>query len=392
MLIKPFFKEKEDVDDIENIKQKNRYIFIYRYENPHQCSYSNIIGNFNGPSNLYDIYLINDSQVEGVGFYINKGISLQNRNCYRGYAKDLLLPDGKFNYEAVITFMNGTYLNKITPKLFKHDPDPITISSIDGLLTCGGPASSCFDEEIECRLGTDVIQPYPQFYNVEDQMWLSNKYKGLKIGDFLYDYSGCPTYTLRDLIDKYTKIAVIDIPAKGNIIDQSLVPYAIDPIVDLNNGKRANMESLKSTITRIFIDVFCSISHSIFSAIDIVIDLESGLFSVIPKSVKFIGVPKETIQREKLKIAFDISEKIDNVVEMTNDVPDELYINNLCPNRLSIHISNYNAVIRLTNIYQNTVTRELDGTLKKDHLGAIGTLSSSDSDDIVQVFAVGSDS
>ena len=46
MLIKPFTKQREEIDDIDNITQKSRYIFIYRYDAAHSCSYSNIIGKF----------------------------------------------------------------------------------------------------------------------------------------------------------------------------------------------------------------------------------------------------------------------------------------------------------------------------------------------------------
>lgn len=391
MLIKPFYKEREDIDDIDNITQKNRYIFIYRYNAPHSCSYTNIIGRFNDTSNLYDVYLINDSQVDGVGFYIRRGIRLQNRNSYRGYAKDLILPDGKLNYDTPITFMDATYLNRVSPKTFKDDPDPLVISSIDPLMLNLCPGNS-LEEELYARLGTDVIQPFPQFYNVEDQAWLSNKYKNITVGDFIIDQSICPNYTLRDLVDKYTKIAVIDIPSRGgNLLEQELYPYAADPTVVLNDGSTAYLEQLKCEITSIFIDVFITVSHSVFSAIDIIIDLESSEFSVIPRNVKFNDLPKDVLLRDKLRISMDISEKIDDIVEMTSDVPDAMYINNLCPNRLTIHIDNFNALIRLTNIYSNIVLLKSDGKKSNDHIGASGKISSSDADDMVKVFAVGLD-
>lgn len=391
MLIKPFTKQREEIDDIDNITQKSRYIFIYRYDAPHSCSYSNIIGKFNGPTNMYDVYLVNDSQVDGVGFYVQKGVRLQNRNTYRGYAQNLLFPDGKINYDSVVTFMDGTYLNRIEPKLFRQDPEPLSIHSIDGLL-CGGLAVTTLDDEITTRLGTDIIQPFPQFYNVEDQMWLSNKHKGLKVGDFVYDYSECPVYRFGDLVDKYTKIAIVDIPSKGgNLLEQELLPYAVDPNVKLNNGNVAYLEQLKGDITSIFIDVFATISRSVFSCIDVIVDLECVSFNVIPKNLKFNNLKKEDVERERLKIAYDVSEKLDNIIEITSDVPDELYMNNLCPNRLTIHVDNFNSLIRLTNIYQDIVLINKDGKAKKEHLGASGKVSSSDADDIVKVWAIGLD-
>ena len=387
MLIKPFFSPKEDIDDIKNITQKSRYIFIYRYDSPHACSYSNIFGQFNSVGNFYDIYLINDSQVDGIGFYITKGVKLQNRNCYRGYSQDLLMPDGKtLNYNATITFIQGTYLNRVMPKELPQEH--LSIISAD---TCSGygPAGNSFEEELYCKLGTDIIQPFPQYYNVEDQMWLSNKHNKTKIGDFMYDHELVPRYTLSDLVDQYTKIAIVDIPSKGNVLSQELLPYAVDPTMILNNGRKASMESLKSTITNIFIELFMQVSRSVFSAVDIIIDLDTGEFDVKPTNAKFVGLDTKTLALERLKIAAAVSEEIDDIVEMTQDVPDELYYNNLCPNRLSFHIDNYNSTIRLSNIYQNTIVKDKEGNKTIDHLGASGKLSSSDSDDLVQVWANG---
>ena len=390
MLIKPFYKVKEDIDDIENITQKNRYIFIYKYDKPHSCSFSDVcrFGMFNDTNNYYDIYLINDSQVHGVGFYIKKGMDLKNRNCYRGYCKDALTPDGKVNLNACVQFFNGTYLNRIEPRL-KRD-DPVSISTYDVLASCGGPGETCFEEEIQSSLGTDMILPFPQFYNVEDQLWLSNKYgSNLKIGDFTYDYSNVPTYTLRDLVDKYTKIAVIDIPSYGNIVSQEMRVYAIDPSVRLNNGVNADLEDLKVKVTNLFIDTFRNVSKSIFSAVDIIIDLECGEFTVNPLNCKFSGISKEMILIEKNRIAFGISTELDNLCELVYDVPDEIYTNCLSPNRLTMRISNYNSSIRLSNIYQNTVLLGSNGKVRKDNLNASGLISSSDSDDLVTMFING---
>jgi len=391
MLIKPFVKVKEDIDDISNITEKNRYIFIYRYDAPHSCSYSGIIGKFNGPNNIYDIYVINDSKTEGVGFYISKGVCLHNRNTYRGYAQDLILPDGKINYDSEITFLDGTYLNRIQPKLFKQDPEPLIIHSTDTLLSCGGPGYTVLEDEIECRLGTDIIQPFPKYYNVEHQAWLSSRDEKLRVGDFIYDNAECPRYTLRDLVDKYTKIAVIDIPSKGaNLLETELLPYAVDPTVKLNSGSTTTyLENMKAEITNIFIDLFNDIARSVFSSVDIIIDLECAEFSVHTNNLKFSSVTEEEKVRDYARLAHAVSEKLDDIVEMTTDVPDELYVNGLCPNRLSVHVDNFNSLIRLTNIYKNIVMLNKEGKAKKEHLGASGKISSSDADDMVKIWAIG---
>ena len=169
------------------------------------------------------------------------------------------------------------------------------------------------------------------------------------------------------------------------------MPYAVDPNVKLNNGNVAYLEQLKGDITSIFINVFAAISRSVFSCIDVIVDLECVSFNVIPKNLKFNNLKKEDVERERLKIAYDVSEKLDNIIEITSDVPDELYMNNLCPNRLTIHVDNFNSLIRLTNIYQDIVLINKDGKAKKEHLGASGRVSSSDADDIVKVWAIGLD-
>lgn len=390
MLIKPFVKQIEEIDDIKNITQKNRYIIIYKYSGPHETSISNALKpiKFNDLDNYYDVYLINDSQITGVNYYIPQGIKLFNRNTYRGISQDLLLPENKINYAARINFTIGTYLNRIVRS---HDT-PLVLSSVDSILNSGYPGGTAMEEEIMRILNSEYIQPYPEFYNIEHQARMNGKYgDSIKIGDFLYDYGEMKEYTLKELIDSYTKIAIIDIPTEFNIVD----PYSLDnnnlnPYVKLNNGRSIDLESLKSEITKMYLDIVISMSRTIFSACDIILDIESGLFSVPKESLKlkFIGLNKDEISRDYARICLDISNDIDNLSDMSMDVPDAVYANNLSPNRVTMHIENARSLIKISNIYSNAMVRTGDN-LKRKHIGALGSISAGDTDEMVTCWAAG---
>lgn len=381
MLIKPFHKVIEDINDIPNIIQKNRYLLIYRYSGPHKCSDSELIGYFNDINDIYDVYLINDSVVDGIGYLIPKNILLYNRNCYRGYARHVLMPDGKtINKNAPVNFLTGTYMDTIHRK---NEHDPLIVSSYDVISTTGGPGETGLEDELMSVLHSDYVQPYPQFYNVEDQARLYDKYGNkLRIGDFLYDFNNMGDYVLGDLIDEYTKVAIIDMPTDTNIIDteyynNSSLDETNNYNIKLNNGLLYDFANLKSAITNIFIDISMIRNKTRFSTFDLIIDLEGQVFSVPLESLrsKFVLSKEELLSEYKI-LCIRLSELMDNIYELTLDVPDSIYVNNLSPNRLSMHFDNTKSVIRISNTYSN-VSR------KNDSLHAIGKISSSDTDDLV---------
>ena len=378
MLIKPFYKEIEDVSDIPNIMQKNRYLLIYRYSGPHACSDSGIIGTFNDSNDMYDIYLINDSIVDGIDYLIPKNIMLYNRNCYRGYARHAVLPNGKINYKAPLNFITGTYANTVHRK---NKNDPLILTSYDVLSSCGGPGETCFEDELMSILHSEYIQPYPQFYNVEDQARLSEKYGSkLRIGDFLYDFNGMGQYTIGDLIDDYTKIAVIDMPTDANLIDltYSTESYSngSNNIIKMNNGATYDFNNLKSAITQIFIDISMIKYKTNFSAFDLIIDLEENGFNIPYSSLRMkYKLSNEEITNEYKILCMRISEIMDNLCELTYDVPDAMYVNNLSPNKLTMRFSNTASLIKISNTYFNVGK-------KGNALSAIGKVSSSDADDM----------
>ena len=390
MLIKSFTKELEDIDDIKNITNKNRYIFIYKYDAPHPCTCQSPFGYFNGMDDWYDIYLINDSVVEGIDYLIPKGVTLWNRNTYRGYAKGVINPDGSFNKNAIITFTNGSFLNRVKPKI--SEDIPYEIYSSDIISCCGSPGGTVYEDELMSTLHTEVIQPFPRFYNIEDQARLKSRNGKMSVGDFTYDYTECPVYTLRELTDKYTKVAKIDIPSNHNLIDLSIIDdptseISLDPWIKLNNGVKIDGTMIKNAITKLYLIVYDAVYKSIFSSVDVIIDIESGIFNVIPKCLKFSSVTKKEINYNIAKISNIISEEMDNFSELIEDVPDAIFINNLSPNRITFNIGNYDSTIKLSNIYHMIGVNEK--TKRPECIHAMDRISASDSDEMSRVYASG---
>ena len=393
MLIKPFSRILEDIDDIKNIVGKHRYIFIYNYDSPHPCTCQSPFGYFNDINSIdkwYDIYLINDSIVEGMDYLVPKGVTLWNRNSYRGYAKNIINPDGSFNKNEIITFTNGSFLNRVKPKLSKDLP--YDIYSGDILSCCGSPGGSTFEDELMCTLGSECVQPFPMFYNVEDQARLKSKNNNIQVGDFTYDYCECPMYTLNELIDTHTKVAKIDIPSRFNIIDLSVVDdytneIALDPWVMLNNGMKMDGTRLKNAVTKMFLISYDAVYKSLFSSVDIILDIESSIFNVIPKNLKFSNVSKEEIKYSIAKLSNTISEELDNFNELMLDIPDELFINDLGPNRITFNICNYDATIKISNIYNIIGTN--NKTKKPENVHATDRISASDCDEMSRAWASG---
>ena len=390
MLIKSFTKELEDIDDIKNITNKNRYIFIYKYDAPHQCTCQSPFGYFNGVDDWYDIYLINDSVVEGIDYLIPRGVTLWNRNAYRGYAKGIINPDGSFNKNAIITFTNGSFLNRVKPKI--NEDTPYEIYSSDIIACCGSPGGTVYEDELMSTLHTEVIQPFPKFYNIEDQARLKSRNDKMFVGDFTYDYTECPVYTLRELTDKYTKVAKIDIPSNYNLIDLSVIDdptneISLDPWIKLNNGVKIDGTMIKNAITKLYLIIYDAVYRSIFSSVDVIVDIESGIFNVIPKCLKFSNVTKKEISYNTAKISNIISEEMDNFSELIEDVPDAIFINNLSPNRITFNIGNYDSTIKLSNIYHMIGVNEK--TKQPECIHAMDRISASDSDEMSRVYASG---
>lgn len=367
MLIKPSISSIEDVDDIENIEQKRRYIIIYHYDKPHDWIMSPTLGSFGFGSD--DVYLINDSVVAGKDYLVPRGIKLYCRNCYRGVVYNPLLDDGIINKQATCRFAEGSFMNR----LHRENDMPLVVSSPSILLSSGGPGGCSFEEELMCELNSEYIQPFPKFYNIEDQAWFSNRNGKLKIGDFTYDISDVPVYRLGELIDKHTNVCVMNIQ-HDNFLNLTPNPFYRENCIDIMKNA---LDSFKVRVNDIYISIQMSIINSIFSKADVIIDLDSGTFNIPMDSLrlKFSNIGKDHIQREYAKLVYDINQDVDNVSDCFQYLPDELYKSNAFPNRLIISISNTFSSIKLSNIN--------DGRLFKPNLSKIST---SDGDELVQLY------
>ena len=349
MLIRDFPSCKETIDDIDNIVEKRRYIIFFIYDGPHKT----LNATYNGVDNNYDIYLINESVTYGNNYIIPKGIKLLNRNCYRGVIKNPFDEKGKINRQAMIQFFNGTYSNTI----HRENGDVFRIST-PIVLEGGGLGATNIEDELMTILNSNYIQPFPKYYNIEDQGYFENRDKTSYVGDFLYDFVECPMYKLGDLIDPYTIFAKINIPMENQLVKSGLLnPYTmaeictnsdLDPNIKFNNGVSLNLGELKERITKAFLDINKFVINSIFSQIDVIIDIQDGSFNVIKDTIKlkYRDISKDKINKEYILLVMNINDLTDNLFGEV-DVPNSAY--DLCPDRIMIHISNGDCRITLTN-------------------------------------------
>ena len=386
MILRDFTPCRETVDDIKNITEKRRYLLIFKYDTPihfglNYC-YDNLAGN-------YDLYLINESTIHGNNFLIPKGITLMQRNHYRGTVKEPLLDGNKINYNADVIFYHGSFSNRI-----HRDNDFVfRLSSPTFMESCGGPGYTSIEDEFRSILNSDWIQPFPEFYNIEDQAVFDTKHTGRFVGDFCYDYSEVPTYKLGDLIDPYTKIAVIDMPNVNDLIKLSFtnsiasegyLSEDADPNIRFNNGLSVNLESFKEKLTWCFIKFNQFVMDSVFSQVDIIIDVEDGTFNVMNETllVKFRELSKKSIMDDLSLLVTRIGEVVDREFGELDETPNDIYMNNLCPNRVYVHISNTGCKMRVSNTYKLDLNKR---TGKLNPIYASSDSSAGDTDEIVSV-------
>lgn len=387
MLIRDFPSCLEDVSDIKQITEKRRYIIIFKYDTPvhmgYNYTYDNMCGN-------YDIYLINESTIHGDDFMIPYGITLFNRNQYRGIIRNPFLENGEINNSAEVMFYHGSYSNRV----HKTDGDVFKLSSPTIIEGGMGPGASTIEDELMRMLNSDWIQPYPEFYNIEDQAVFSTRHKSTFVGDFLYDYNDVPTYTLGRLIDQYTKVAVVEMPNINNLINLAFADTFAeeghlvsnpDPIVKYNNGVSIALEDFKRSISYCFIKINQYVMDSVFSQVDVIINTEDGTFNVVNETIrlKFRELSKKDIVNEMTVLIYRIGELVDRWfgVENISNIPTEVYKENLFPDRVTFHISNVGCKIKVSN----TKKYIIDSKGAKVPIFSKSESSASDTDEMVAI-------
>lgn len=386
MIIRPHQRIIEEVSDLRQIVEKRRYMFIYTYSGPHKAFGHNVL--LSNQDFYNDIYLVNDSTVHGTGFLIPKGITLHARNTYRGYAQFASIPDyngkEKPNYDSVIRFYFGNYSNHI-----KRPKEPLISLSSPTVIAGGGPGYANMEEEFQSILNShDIIngmQPFPQFYNVEDMAVLESKNIKVPMGDFTYDFNDVPTYRLGDLIDPYTKIIFVNCPNTNQLLDESSFDAIGEPTrnVLFNNGYNIDLGGFKSDATELCMLFNEYIMDSIFSEANLVVDTESGLFNITDLKLKFLTLSKEEQGHEFARLVQNVGESVDNLFG-ESDFPSEAYSLGYCPNRLTIHIGSDVCTMRYSNV-ETTIRSVISN--KEDILSATGKSSTSDIESATCLYA-----
>lgn len=376
MIIRNFGNQKDTIDDIKNIEQARRFILIFRYNGPHttlNCVYNTIDDN-------YDVYLINCSVVKGNNFLVPLGITLYCKNQYRGNCQHALNFDGKVNYDAMVSFYESSFGNRV----HRSDKDFWCLSSYDCVDNTG------VESEFLQTMKSELIQPYPMYYNIEDQAQMELLNPKGKYGDFIYDMTGCPMYRLGDLIDSRTKIAIVDMPYKVQMVKPAALLYrdasncyptddiyptdedSMNPNIKFDNGIVADLGEFQFDISSAFMLITEYILNSVFSSLDVIIDTESGMFNVPMNTLKvrFDNLSKDFILKDYINLTNKIGDAVDRYFGEI-DIPNAAYRSNAYPTRLYMHFSESGCKIRASN-YQMK-------------LKATDNISSSDSDEYVQL-------
>lgn len=372
MIIRDFHEPVESIDDIPSILEAKRHIFIYKYASPRQTL--SVI--YNGPDDVYDVYLVNDSVVLGNGFYVKPGITLHTRNVYRGMSTGLLNVDGTINYNATVTFHQGIYTNRFKNK----KSGGFNFSSF----SCGGPGLNSIEDEFMAEVGSEWIQPFPEFYSIEDQAFRTNKIGQdniFKYGDFVYDYSNVPTYVFKQLVDKRTTINVIEMPNHNSLVDCNALskpePVAmIDTRIKCDNGAMCDLGAFKIALMSFFIEVNKICFENEFYDFGINVSVKDALFnidrSIIKKKHK-IAISPEEIRRSYAELEQSIGNAVykyfDGYDEEYSDMPSEIPF--YLVDRVKMWVSEEKIVVAIKNFQFNT--------------GLTNMISTSDANEITQL-------
>lgn len=347
MIIKPFSSQLNSVDDIENLRDIRRYIILYKYRSPHKINFFEEV--YGG--DLYDVYLVNSSSIDGHDFIVPSKYILHTSNAYRGKATNCINKDGSLNKSAVINFYSGSYANKIHDKTGGNVMDTFsTISSIHS----GGTS----EQSMTMMLNSDLALPFPCYYNIEDQAKMAAS--NFKDCDFLYNFCEVPSYTIGDLIDNHTVCVNLEVDGddKNVLFGGPTAKFQDDSkVIDV-----VNLGDFKDTITSTFIKCFESVLFSIFSQAYFIFDLQSGLFS-IPETglrVKYsYGIDKHVITKAYADLLGQGSCICDGIDWCSQDVDTPMHtfetydrtgrpMYDMMPDKLMVFISTTSCKIKMT--------------------------------------------
>jgi hypothetical protein len=343
MLIKNFSHPIDTINDINNITERRRFVIVYKYHSPHQT----IFELYN--DNNYDLYVINTSTIIGVDYIIPKNIIVQCKNNYRGCVKSPFNSDGTFNMNALCEFNNSYYSSRIVngKEILRYTKKDII--EFSELL-----------DYISSITKSDLICPFPEYYNIEHQARFNKAYYNEM--DFDNISISIPSYTLNDFRDERTAYVSLDINDDFIIQDKPIKNSGL-----VSYKYRNEVENLYRTLSdyliTVLVECYEHIMKTIFSQVYIIIDLDSGLFTVDKDSLRIkysYNVSNEEFRKEFSFLVSLLSDKAESCSDVFNE---DLMCSNISeyitlPTRLTMFISPTLCKMRLSNPDINKLNRE----------------------------------
>lgn len=309
MIIRPRTNQIETINDIENIKQARRFIFIYKYRSPKQALMTETDSfpseNVYMGDTLYGIYIVNLSTIDGVGYIVPSKYMVHSRNGYRGSCRDAILANGQINPNARVNLYTASYANRIHNKTMNSVLEG-SFNTISTLATEYGA-----EQEMLRILNSAVAAPMPEYYNFEEQARMAeNNFKDL---DFVMNYCEVREYRLSEFIDHRTSIMLVSVDGdKNNVI--------LDRLADVcefgNSNSTVDISSIKDLMFNAFTDCFANTLDSVFSEACYIFDLSSGLFNIPKETLKLkfkYGTRKEDIMTSYEQMLSKASETADSI-------------------------------------------------------------------------------
>jgi hypothetical protein len=339
MLIRNFIKKAESISDINNIPERRRFVIIYKYpDSPHNTIYEIYSGN------IYDLYVINTSTVVGNGYIIPKGMVVQYKNTYRG---KVICPfvNKEYNMNAQCMFNDCSYATRII-----NGKDLLRFNKKELIF------NNTLEHFVKNFTKTDVLSPLPTYFNVEDQAHLAHS--DYQLIDFEQYIHNNPAFTLNDFRDIKTTYLYLEIHDDNLFQNKNQIFDYINPYHDDQYNNISSV--LKDTVIDSFLDCYDAVIKSIFATVNIVIDTESGLFSIHKESLKLkysFNITKEEITTEYAYLLEAISEPMESLLDAfsVDCLGEYLPIVDKIPTRITFYISPAVNKIRLSSPEYDTV-------------------------------------
>jgi hypothetical protein len=333
MIVRNFIRRADSIADINNIPERRRFVVIYNYpDGPHNTMYE-IYG-----GNIYDLYIINTSSVIGNNYIIPKGIVVQYKNTYRGKVVSPFI-NGEYNLNAPCMFNDCSYATRII-----NGKDLLRFNKKDAL----------FNNNLECvvkdLIKTDVSSPLPTYFNVEDQARLAHS--DYQLIDFEKYINNNPQFILNDFRDTKTTYLRLEIHEDNLFQNKTQIIDYINPFHDKQYDYIVSI--LKDAIINAFLNCYDAVMKSVFATANIIMDVESGLFSVHKESLRLkhsFNVTKEEINEEYAYLTQSLDEHADNFFDMFSIEYLGSYLPKIdkLPTRITFYISPTINKIRLSS-------------------------------------------